>query len=110
VQKNDVFILKYKTKKIIEMRMAGRSIKTISEILGLQKNQVSWHCESIGLVGKRVAFEMNIKELQIKMANGEACRNCGVPIEQTRKNRRFCSDRCRCVWWNDVRNNKKGNR
>jgi endogenous inhibitor of DNA gyrase (YacG/DUF329 family) len=38
------------------------------------------------------------------------CLQCGTPLKQTphRKRRKFCSERCRTIWWNHNRDKGQG--
>lgn len=62
-----------------------------------------------GLGYRRIAAILNISENTIKsylkrhpVPTGNTCKCCGVPITNTlhKRERKFCSDRCRMLWWN----------
>jgi protein-arginine kinase activator protein McsA len=59
--------------------------------------------EVIGLVGEGIVLDLNRTGLEKRMAEGEACKNCGRPIKKIKNNRKFCCDECRFIWWNEKR-------
>ena len=85
---------KSEIKKLNSMRREGRSASEISKILGISVNTVRSHIRR-----------------HPDVEGCKPCRNCGRPIEQHRgrKEKLFCSDKCRMEWWNSHREqvNKK---
>jgi endogenous inhibitor of DNA gyrase (YacG/DUF329 family) len=69
--------------EIKTFRDEGLSYAQIAALVGLSPNTVKSFCRRLG--------EKN-----------PLCRNCGKPLNRRegRKPRIFCSDRCRCAWWN----------
>lgn len=81
--------------QIEKMREDGYSYGKISQTLGISTNTIKTYCKRHGLGGV-VATPAPID------AEGHFCLCCGIPVVQTsgRKEKRFCSDRCRNKWWN----------
>lgn len=81
--------------QIEKLRTDGLSYGKISEALGLSINTIKTYCRRHGFGGV-VATSAQIDE------TGHFCLCCGIPVVQTfgRKEKRFCSDRCRNKWWN----------
>lgn len=81
--------------QIEKLRAEGLSYGKISDALGLSTNTIKTYCRRHGLGGV-VATPAPIDEA------GHFCLYCGIPVVQTsgRKEKRFCSDRCRNKWWN----------
>jgi predicted transcriptional regulator len=106
LETKDGYLIKYHAKRIIKLRSEGLSAKSVSNMLGISFQAVDYYFKKIGLTGTKITFKLNVEGLKERMANGEACENCGAPTKRTRLARRFCSDRCRTVWWNSQRNKK----
>lgn len=70
--------------KIIELKEKGHSYKEIADRLGLSKSTVS-----------SVINRSKEKAIQNK------CACCGSPIKpsKTGRKRKYCSDKCRKMWW-----------
>ena len=77
------------------LREKGYGYKRIANELGLSVNTVKSYCRRHPELIKKTFV----------------CLNCGKPFEQKpkRKQKRFCSDKCRYSWWNkqDTRNKGK---
>ncbi|MEG1884384.1 MAG: RNA polymerase subunit sigma-70 [Clostridia bacterium] len=71
------------------LRMGGISYARIATELSLPEGTVKTYCNRSG----------------IKKADASICQFCGRPVEQMpgRKQKRFCSDKCRLTWWNQNR-------
>lgn len=71
---------------IRNMRVEGLGYKKIASKLGISVNTIKSFCQRNGLSG----------------TGEDRCQNCGVLIKQNpkRKKKRFCSDKCRLIWWN----------
>lgn len=80
-------------RQIGNLRDAGYGYKKIAEQMDLSENTVKTYCRRHGLGGTRV-MQGSIKK--------NVCLCCGVPVEQNpgRKEKKFCSDKCRNKWWN----------
>lgn len=76
-------------RKVIAYRKQGMGYKKIANIIGVTESAVKGFC-------KRQTFVENDVTSEI------VCRSCGVSVEQIpgRKEKKFCSDRCRMKWWN----------
>ena len=79
---------KQERETINAMRLQGKSPAEIAWNLGLSVNTVRSHIR-------------RHPELQ----GGKPCKNCGRQITALpgRKEKRFCSDKCRMAWWNSHR-------
>lgn len=69
-------------KAIIRMREEGMGYKAIARVIGLPLTTVSSFC-------RKPETEQGF------------CLQCGAKLEHTphRKRKKFCSDRCRMLWW-----------
>lgn len=92
--------------QIRQLRGEGHSYKKISRVLGISENTIKTFCRRNRLGGV-VQQSVAIKK------DGYFCLCCGVPVIQMegRKEKKFCSDRCRNKWWNSHldRVNRKAN-
>ena len=79
--------------RIIEMRNSGCGYKEISNQLQISVNTVKSYCKrhNIARIEKRNSSAVRF------------CLQCGNEIkqEQHRKTKKFCSDRCRMIWWRE---------
>ena len=83
--------------QIAQLRAAGNGYGKISQTLGIPLNTVKSFCRQNNLAGKAE------KPIVVKQTGGRTfCENCGKEIIQIAKQkpRRFCSDKCRNIWWN----------
>lgn len=80
--------------QIQKLRANGYSYGRISEALGISTNTIKTYCKRHGLGGVAAAAPIS--------KDTHFCLCCGTPIVQVlgRKEKRFCSDRCRNKWWN----------
>jgi len=89
--------------RITYLRGKGESYAAIAETLSVSENTVKSYCQ------RKKLGALYISELITTV--GEACDNCGHPLErkQGAKRKRFCSDKCRLLWWkaNTGRLNRK---
>lgn len=71
------------------LRMRGDSYSSIAAALSLPEGTIKTYCNRSG----------------IKKSDTNLCECCGKPVEQMpeRKQKRFCSDKCRLTWWNQNR-------
>ncbi len=81
--------------QINRLRSEGHGYGCIAALLGLSENTVKSHCRRNGLAGKLGSI--------IRESGGPVhlCPQCGLPVRQTpgRKEKKFCSDKCRNAWW-----------
>lgn len=79
---------KQEIKIINEMRLQGKSASEIACLLGISVNTIRTHIRR-----------------HPEISGGKPCRNCGRPMIQPagRKEKLFCSDKCRMAWWNTHR-------
>jgi len=75
----------YEKNEIVKLQAQGLGYKKIADILELPVNTVKSFC---------------YRYPSSKQDN--VCEQCGKEITQTphRKKKRFCSDKCRMMWWN----------
>ena len=78
--------------QIINLREAGNGYKKIGQLLDLSENTVKSFCQRRNLGGVVVQTTADVS----------VCKCCGKAVPQTagRKEKKFCSDRCRMKWWN----------
>jgi hypothetical protein len=83
-------------KQIIEMRISGFGFAAIASRLHLTRIAVRAFCKAQGLMEKRSPT------LEMKNPDPDSCKSCGKQLNNTagKKNKKFCSDRCRMDWWN----------
>lgn len=81
--------------KVIEYRTLGFGYKKISRMTGVSVNTIKGFCRRNGMAGQA-------REEKPVDTGTRTCECCGKPIDviPKRKPRRFCSDRCRNIWWN----------
>ena len=85
--------------KIITLRREGHSMTEIADQLGLSRNTVKSFCRRNGLTGDAESIPM----MTITDEPSEKlCQCCGKPMVQYpgRKEKKFCSDKCRLRFWN----------
>ncbi len=83
-------------KAIIDLRNQGLGYMKISQALGVPMSTVKSFCRRHGVSKDAKADELLEKH---------CCLQCGKPVKQNkgRKEKRFCSDKCRMAWWNSHR-------
>ena len=81
--------------QIQKLRAEGCSYGTISEKLGISINTIKTYCRRHGFGG--VASNPVPTDEKVHY-----CLCCGVVVAQNsgRKEKKFCSDKCRNKWWN----------
>lgn len=82
--------------QIGKYRASGLGYKKIAERMGLSENTVKTYCRRHGLGGNMA------QQQKVVQNEGHHCLYCGAAVQQTqgRKEKKFCSDRCRNKWWN----------
>lgn len=77
---------------IAQHRRSGLSYTQISKMMGLSINSVKAYCRRHKLNGCKGYENVSFS----------TCEQCGKQISQIngRKKKRFCSDKCRMLWWN----------
>ncbi len=85
--------------QIKELRQKGVGYTRISKILGISVNTVRSYCRRNGLMEEDIKIDRSPTSIDPKL---HYCKYCGVPVEQNpgRKEKLFCSDKCRMKWWN----------
>ena len=81
-------------KQIIGMRQKGHSHAAIADALGLSRNTVKSFCL------RNIRVELH--EETVNPISKGVCDQCGKGFTQClgHRQRRFCSEHCRMVWWN----------
>jgi len=79
--------------RIEYLRGKGESYAVIAAELGISTNTVKSYCRRNNLGVGYIA--------ELPTETEEACENCGKPLQHTpgSKHKRFCSDKCRLLWW-----------
>jgi endogenous inhibitor of DNA gyrase (YacG/DUF329 family) len=80
---------------ITDLRGKGYGYKKIAQMTGISENTVKSYC-------RRNSVPMTTVVDTPSADNEHFCLSCGFPVTQKsgRKNKKFCSDRCRNKWWN----------
>ena len=80
--------------RIEYLRGKGESYATIAAALNISENTIKSYCRRNGLGA-------GFKKKQPVANDNEVCAFCGKPLIHTlgAKKKRFCSDKCRMVWW-----------
>ena len=84
--------------KVANLRARGFGYTAISKELNISANTIKAYCKRSGLGG--VASE-EVDEVDIPIIKCR-CQNCGkkIAFPEGRKEKKFCSDKCRVAWWN----------
>ena len=85
--------------QIANLRGEGYGYVRIAQALGISENTVKSFCRRKKLAGRAVASQT----MPAAVRDGNHfCLCCGKEVAQTpgRKEKKFCSDRCRNKWWN----------
>lgn len=79
--------------QIMSLREEGNGYKKIAQVLGISENTVKSYCKRNKMGG---VAEPTVPVDEVK------CLCCGKAVKQNpgRKQKKFCSDRCRMKWWN----------
>lgn len=80
--------------QIMALRQSGISYTQISDMLNISINSIKSYCKRHNFGGKKALLSESSTVLY--------CEHCGMPVKQNagRKTKRFCSDKCRMLWWN----------
>ena len=81
--------------QIQKLRVEGLGYGKIAEKLDISINTIKTYCKRHGFGG------VAVEQTAVK-GDEHFCLSCGVPVVQIagRKEKRFCSDKCRNKWWN----------
>lgn len=82
--------------QIMQLRAAGCGYMKISQKMSISVNTIKSYCRRHETANPMpAALDMQKNEQHI-------CLNCGKKVKQNpgRKEKKFCSDRCRNHWWN----------
>lgn len=82
--------------KILILREQHKSYKTISDELGVPINTVKSY------ISRKMRKLKASEAEQNGFSEYKKCKQCGILMHQTEhcKGKKFCSDRCRIIWWN----------
>ncbi len=86
--------------QITKLRANGYGYIRIAQVLGVSENTVKSFCRRNNLAGMAA---VEATKTQIRADDGiHLCMCCGLSVEQNpgRKEKKFCSDKCRMKWWN----------
>lgn len=85
--------------RIRQMRADGCGYMKIAQELGISENTVKSFCRRKGLNGTAMAADMAVPPVEWDKG---ICPCCGAEVKQNpgRKEKKFCSDKCRNKWWN----------
>ena len=80
--------------QVRKLRAEGYSYSKVAQALGLSENTIKTFCRRNGLGG--------VVESPVVTDEIHHCLCCGTPVAQKsgRKEKKFCSDKCRNKWWN----------
>ena len=83
--------------KIRNLREAGLGYKKIAEQMQLSENTVKTYCRRHGLGGNMAS------QIPTQSTEAHVCLCCGAAVKQNpgRKEKKFCSDKCRRQWWKE---------
>lgn len=89
---------------ILSLRQQKYSFSAIAEQTGMSVGTIKSFLSRAGGPRKKA---INPEPAQI--TDPAKCKNCGLPLPQAdhRKQKSFCSDRCRLLWWNTHRDLSK---
>lgn len=82
--------------QISQLRMSGYGYTRISQMMGISVNTIKSYC-------RRHCSEKPVVAVPITVEGEKhVCLNCGKDVQQNpgRKEKKFCSDHCRNIWWN----------
>ena len=93
-------------KQIKTLREQGFGYIRIGAALGVSSNTISAYCRRHGIKAGEVLRG------KAEKISGQYCQCCGAPVEQKphRKEKKFCSDKCRMKWWSAHKNMVKRHR
>ena len=88
---------KNEKEQVDRLRREGLGYKKIAQIIGVSDNSVKTYCRR---KGKDEVFQEIVAPMPGTVHRECLC--CGKEVLQTagRKEKKFCSDRCRMKWWN----------
>jgi IS30 family transposase len=77
-----------------KLRKEGKSYTVIASFLGISENTIKSYCRRNNLGGFALVAPESV--------SATYCRQCGTSVKQTsgKKQKHYCSDKCRMAWWN----------
>ena len=102
-------LTKEQKEEIVKLRKKGYGYKCISSIIQISRDSVRNECKKHNLTGYGQVITVDIESDNV-IPN--KCLYCGKEINNTERRGRkskFCSDKCRRIWWkeNSDKKNKK---
>lgn len=87
----------HEEQQIKALQAQGYGYKKIATVLGMPINTIKSYCR-----------RQSQKEDPVEHEKG-LCQNCGAAVNQSpsRKEKKFCSDKCRVAWWKKHHANHK---
>ena len=91
---------------ILNYRLLGFGYKRIASELGLKRDDVRDYCKAHGLGGEGEYVKYN---LLVWREKNNRCIICGKRLSQKKlgRNKRFCSGRCRTVYFRKVQSKRR---
>jgi endogenous inhibitor of DNA gyrase (YacG/DUF329 family) len=87
---------KFQKEQIAVFRNECLSYTEIAEKLKVSRETIKSYCKRNNMGGRKIKADDNIEIIE------GYCKNCGEKLiqKEKRKVRKFCSDKCREIWWN----------
>lgn len=88
----NAMMTKEQTTIINSLRSQGFGYKRIADRTGISANTIKSYL-------RRIDLPVTVASVS---SDSHICKNCGAAVQQTigRKEKKFCSDKCRNQWWN----------
>ena len=85
--------------EVLRLRIEGKSYTQIADIIRLSRNTVKSICQRMRIQPSETAGENH---------DTDHCKRCGAFLVQNTagKRKRFCTDQCRRVWWQQHQDNR----
>lgn len=86
-------MIDFQKRRIKYLRTKGKSYAVIAKDLGISENTIKSYCRRNNLgYGDIAEFSVQVKD---------TCENCDKSLDHKpqAKHKRFCSDKCRLLWW-----------
>lgn len=95
---------------ILLSRQEGKSYGEIARELDLSLNTVKSYCMRNMKTPHEPTPAIETAAPKPVLEPTSVCRQCGAPLEQMphRRQKQFCSDKCRLTWWHTHRDKAKG--
>lgn len=89
-------ITKEQKERIRDLRSQGLGYTKVARLVGISENTIKSYCRRNGISRENPVAEQRIERPHF-------CKYCGRVVDQApgRKEKKFCSDKCRMAWWNN---------